>query len=920
VYKEIAGGTIPANNGLSVSLGTSYLAAEGGTLYVTLTRNGAESAKAPITYDAEMSRDVYFKVNTTTSTVTDGDAMSTSFRVKTGDQIRLDIYFNNFSDLRAYTFNLTFNTDVVKASDSTFHTLENDGYITRDAVKNKTSCLVAGSDLSEVSFNDELAYSIWEAYQDGSMTSEETLESAEALGIDSLKELEEIHEEVALIYAVGKENAQYGGLLFTGTDGRTDDEVYPYVSNSDGVLRFCSAKLDGTSIELHSSSDGYHFLSVYFVAVQNGEPEFTIKGANSEKRSVGIETVASSYNKYKTEIVLEGPGSSGDTTDTVCSVPFTAHWNAYTMEAIEMDPILRLANGNATEADGDSKAVYLYNGSTYVDYGFVLLSASDAVLIDTAGTSRSSVTVNVAWRKKGATENMGSFTITSKTIEDWMKNEIDDFVIPEGEYSAEYEMIYQYTYTAAENIERTITATRNIYVIYRKGDLNGDGVVNLFDEQYLLRYGEDSDADAITDDALYASKTFLDQETLHAAIMGTAPIEQDYVMPKENEDSEASGPGSPDTDDFRMWLEFYDTSGTKLDPESLSVGSTVEVKVMYENLASLGDLLNLGFSLSYDPTCYEAEGFDDNGSYIDTSALLSEDVNLDDLAKDDIRVDASDCAADGTLRRIYVQYLNNNVDPDDGTGDGIFTEDTGYLTTISFKVTKEFADKTFCWLDYALTTSDGTSYTMPQLLAYDSGAQEPHFQKPADVKTASITPDGHSISGVVVSYNAKNPVTYELYLMGGDNKYGTTPAYTGTAVEASATTTSSMQTQTFTIGGIPNGTYKLVLKKTAHLNFTVNGVVVSDSDVDLREDSRELVQSMRMGAGDLDGNGNVTVVDLNIVIANGTYGALYEEANDPIADIDGSGSITITDRNIVASSDNYGKSESDFEIPSADTN
>jgi hypothetical protein len=242
------------------------------------------------------------------------------------------------------------------------------------------------------------------------------------------------------------------------------------------------------------------------------------------------------------------------------------------------------------------------------------------------------------------------------------------------------------------------------------------------------------------------------------------------------------------------------------------------------------------------------------------------------------------------------------------------------LTAISFTVDEEFTDKYFCWLDYALTTSDGKSYNMSQLLDYNSTTGEPHFQKPVDVKTASTTPDGHSITGVVVSYNAKNAVTYELYELGGDNEYGTTPAYTGTAVEASATTTSSMQTQIFTIEGIPSGTYKLVLKKIAHLNYTVNGVVVGDSDVDLREDSRERAQSMRMGAGDLDGNGRINVSDINMVTATSTYNKTSEQAVNKIADIDGSGAITVTDKNIISSTNNYNKSADSFAVPAVSTN
>jgi hypothetical protein len=259
------------------------------------------------------------------------------------------------------------------------------------------------------------------------------------------------------------------------------------------------------------------------------------------------------------------------------------------------------------------------------------------------------------------------------------------------------------------------------------------------------------------------------------------------------------------------------------------------------------------------------------------------------------------------------------VDPDDGTGDGIFAEDTGYLTTISFKVTKEFADKTFCWLDYALTTSDGTSYTMLQLLAYDSVAQEPHFQKPADVKTASITPDGHSISGVVVSYNAKNPVTYELYLMGGDGKYAETPAYTGVAVE-SADLGAGQHTQNFVISAIPNGTYKLVMKKLAHLSYTVLNLKIDGSNVDLTDAKYSAgINKMSMIPGDVNGDGDVNSNDIDLTASP----AYYRKTTDSLAvefqklDINGDGDVNSNDLDLIANPSYYRKNESAcvFAIP-----
>jgi hypothetical protein len=182
-----------------------------------------------------------------------------------------------------------------------------------------------------------------------------------------------------------------------------------------------------------------------------------------------------------------------------------------------------------------------------------------------------------------------------------------------------------------------------------------------------------------------------------------------------------------------------------------------------------------------------------------------------------------------------------------------------------------------------------------------------------------------------MTYNAKFAVTYELYLPNEDGSFPdlndaaveAKPAYSGVAVAAADTTTSEQQLQEFTIENVPAGTYMLVIKKQYHLSVTIKGIVVGDSDVTLRttgdttsDDDTYLV----LCAGDMNENGAVNVADLNMVIASGTYGATYEDAENKCSDIDGSGSITVTDRNIVTSSDNYGKANSDFVFDAINAN
>jgi hypothetical protein len=274
---------------------------------------------------------------------------------------------------------------------------------------------------------------------------------------------------------------------------------------------------------------------------------------------------------------------------------------------------------------------------------------------------------------------------------------------------------------------------------------------------------------------------------------------------------------------------------------------------------------------------------------------------------------------DKTTRRIYVQYLSTLADLNDGSGEPVFISENGCLTTISFKVKKEFADIYFRWLDYALTTSDGTSYNKTRLLTYDSVTQEPHFQKPVDVKTASTTPDGHSITGVVVSYNAKNPVTYELYELGGDGEYAETPSYTGVAVEA-ADLGSGQHTQNFVISAIPNGTYKLVIKKPAHLSYTVLNLKIDGSDVDLTDAKYAAdINKMSMIPGDVTADGDVNSDDSDLV-ATPTY---YRQTADSLPreyqklDINGDGDVNSDDLDLIADPNYYRTSESAcvFAIP-----
>ena len=325
-------------------------------------------------------------------------------------------------DSLAYTFDMSFDSKVVQAADSTFHVLARDGYISEKNLKRKDSALEVGADLSEVTFNEQIAYETWNSYQDGSINQDEVLEIIASLGIKDLAELYQIAQDVEVKNNVGGESRK-GGLYFSGP-------AKPADGNSPG---------------------------------RTGMPKFEISGVQ-DVRVNGTQIVDS---KYGTEIVLAGPGSDAtSSSSTVCTVPFTADWSLYGMEAIEKTAVFKLADGNATnddiKADNDYSAMYLYNGYSFRDPGFMLRGANDEVLADTeAGLGNAEV-------KRYYVDSGG----VRHELGQWSANEeITDFVIPDGEYSATYDLIYEYTDVNG----KLITATRKIYVISMRGDLNGDG-------------------------------------------------------------------------------------------------------------------------------------------------------------------------------------------------------------------------------------------------------------------------------------------------------------------------------------------------------------------------------------------------------------------------------------------------------------
>ena len=157
-----------------------------------------------------------------------------------------------------------------------------------------------------------------------------------------------------------------------------------------------------------------------------------------------------------------------------------------------------------------------------------------------------------------------------------------------------------------------------------------------------------------------------------------------------------------------------------------------------------------------------------------------------------------------------------------------------------------------------------------------------------------------SVSGKVVSYNPNNPVTVRLIEQGY-----TEPSYETTIDPA---TGSGQKEQNFSFPAVAAGTYDLVVTKDAHLTYTVKGVVVGDSPLDLTTMTGKAYQTITLLCGDIDGNGFINSTDLGIILKGQNYGKSTATAGDKAADLDGNGFINSTDLGIVLQGQHYGKS------------
>ena len=158
--------------------------------------------------------------------------------------------------------------------------------------------------------------------------------------------------------------------------------------------------------------------------------------------------------------------------------------------------------------------------------------------------------------------------------------------------------------------------------------------------------------------------------------------------------------------------------------------------------------------------------------------------------------------------------------------------------------------------------------------------------------------DGVTVSGKLTSYNPNNPTTIQL-MQNGAVKY---------TVTIDPTTGSGQKEQNFSFNTVAAGTYDLVVTKPGHLTYTVKGIVVGDSPLDLTAMTGKPYSTITLIPGDLNNDGSVNTQDYQILTSPSNYGKSASLAAVKVADINGDGSINTQDYQILTSPSHYGKS------------
>ena len=104
------------------------------------------------------------------------------------------------------------------------------------------------------------------------------------------------------------------------------------------------------------------------------------------------------------------------------------------------------------------------------------------------------------------------------------------------------------------------------------------------------------------------------------------------------------------------------------------------------------------------------------------------------------------------------------------------------------------------------------------------------------------------------------------------------------------------------------------MTKAGHLTYTITGVEVESSDIDLTSATYDgkVYQMIAMLAGDVNGDGKINNTDVNTIRKSSNFNlSTSSEGVDKLADINGDEKINNTDVNTVRKSEHFNKGNND---------
>lgn len=590
---------------MEIDLGSNILDTEGGYLYIAVERGdspGTESQRVQIEYDKEYQRDVYFEISRENyhgekidkATAPTGFESALNAQNTVGEKFQLKIYFNDFRDLRGYMLPLAFNAQSVKVADVEFNPVA-DGGVTPQQIQTGTRGIQIGKDFADCSAGE---LEIWGAVtQIKNDYAEEQIDAqlTELLNsctwkeefpaeVQTIEDLKRIYEEVEVKLGIGvpgEEKAWYGGLIFGEAKSDSYEQV-PYIINNpasgeNGFIDIWAMALQaaGPLIDRYvtvETADGgvqevldpYHVLTINFVGqgVMGENPDFHIAensgGSGDANYSIG------SPNGFAPVIMGE---QMNDGVRTV-TPGYTEHWS---IQPYEEEKDYQIVLKNRPEADsietpgvnGEKTDLYTYFKQPFRDPGFEIKAMREDVpeIVDQAEAVKKVVRELVidTQLNDGTKLQMEAIPLAAYSENEVMQTLAEALTSAgvQGHKISKLEVAIKYSYIP-ESIEPAdpIQATRKVFVIHQRGDVNRNGEIDGTDYVALMDHvtrkkpitafdnfvdsmGEQTNLFYDEDYALTVGDTDLDGR-VHAS--DTAPlklhtqygikIKQDYQIPE----------------------------------------------------------------------------------------------------------------------------------------------------------------------------------------------------------------------------------------------------------------------------------------------------------------------------------------------------------------------------------------------------